>query len=210
MKFNLDTENINYVKITYKDNENFSHCVKSAIKQINDREIRTCVKTEEKIFIKTPQGVEMSFASDNGLYKTSATLKNVEWDEPYTFFIIQTPDDIEYEQNREYFRVKIEKDLVLTYFDGLESKRIYCKSYDLSANGIKIVMNEQISLPEVVTLDITLPKKHVITKAINIRSDNEDGIYKISFSFKDLSEQDKDYISQICIQKQLENKRQKL
>ena len=49
MKFNLDTENINYVKITYKDSDGFSHCVKSAIKQINDKEIRTCVKTEESL-----------------------------------------------------------------------------------------------------------------------------------------------------------------
>ena len=43
-----------------------------------------------------------------------------------------------------------------------------------------------------------------------IRSEKLDDGYKISFAYTNISDSDRDYISQVCIKKQLEQKRNSL
>ena len=74
MEFNLNIENINYIKIKYTDKEGFKHCIKSAIKNINEKEILSCTKYEIFINITYPQDAELDIATDSGLYKAHTTI----------------------------------------------------------------------------------------------------------------------------------------
>ena len=203
MKFNLNLDNINYIKIVYKDRDENTCCTKAASKNMSEREIFACAKFEEGLNIQTPQEISLSFVCENGLYRTNTTLKYLEKDAPYIFFGIKTPLGLEYQQNREYFRVRMEEDVILT-FDKIS---IPCKVHDISANGIRVILPKKLDLPEEVMLDILFSPKNVRTKAKFIRTDNEDNTLKASFEFVGMSEADMDLISQKCIKKQLEYKR---
>lgn len=203
MKFNLNFENINYIKIVYKNRDDETCCTKAAIKRIGEREIFACAKFDEGINIQTPQDVTLSFICDNGLYRTNTVLKFIEPDEPYVFFTLKTPDELEFQQNREYFRVKLTESAYIIH----NGKIIPCKTCDISANGVRLILPEQINDLDEIVIDILFKPKDVRAKAKYVRTDDEDGIIKTSFQFIDLPESDVDIISQKCIQKQLEAKR---
>lgn len=203
MKFNLNLDNINYIKIVYKDKNDNACCTKAAIKNMNEREIYACAKFEDGLYIEFPQEISLSFVCDNGLYRTNTTLKYVENKNPFVFFYIKTPFGIEYQQNREYFRVRMDEDVIMTF----NQTSVACKVHDISANGIRIILPKKINIPEEVTLDILFRPKNVKTKAKLIRIDNEENILKASFEYLEISKNDVDLISQKCIQKQLEYKR---
>lgn len=203
MKFNLNFNNINYIKIVYKDNSDKTCCTKAAIKSINERDIFACAKFEDGLHIKTPQDILVSFVCDNGLYRTTTTLKFLESEPPYIFFTMKTPEGLEYQQNREYFRVLMEEDVIL----GFDGKVIPAKIYDISANGVSLILPDKIEIPDEVYLDLLFKPKNIKTRAKFIRFDNENDKYKASFKFIDIKNADIDLISQKCIQKQLEYKR---
>lgn len=203
MKFNLGLDNINYLKIIYKNTDNTTACTKAAIKRIGEKEIFACAKFEEGLYLNTPQEVSLSFVCINGLYRTNTTLKFIENEPPYIFFTLKTPEGFEYQQNREYFRIKMEENAILSY----ENTVLPCKTYDISASGVRLIIPENIENIDEVNIDLLFEPQNVRTKAKFIREDNEDGILKASFKFIDLPESSVDIISQKCIQKQLEYKR---
>jgi len=209
MKFDLDIENINYIKILYKDRYNFTHCVKAAIKKLEQKYIFAGAKSEKPINIETPQEVLLSFICDNGLYKTKTNLNFIQFDkeEEYIFFSLVTPQEVEFQQNREYFRIQMHEKVVISYKKDDEIVEIPASTYDISANGIKIILPNIINFPEEVNLDILFPAKEIKTTAQFIRADNEDDIYKASFHFNHLTTQDLDYISRLCLIKQIEHRR---
>jgi len=206
MKFNLDFEKIKYIKITYSEANGTLHCAKAAVKNISAREIYACTKTETPLFIKTPQEISLGIICDNGLYKASTTLKFIQNQEPYVFFTMKYPDDFDYQQNREFFRVRMEGNVLVRFSENV----IPCKIYDISANGIRVALDNDIQFPDNVTLDILFSQKSVKTAAKYIRTDIEDDILKAAFNFVNLSDSGRDIISQKCIQKQLEDKRKQL
>lgn len=203
MKFNLDLDNINYLKIIYKNADDTTACTKAAIKRIGEREIFACAKFEDDLEINTPQDVSLSFVCVNGLYRTNTTLKFIENDLPYVFFTLKTPEGLEYQQNREYFRIKMEENAILSY----ENTVVSCKTYDISASGVRLSIPEPLGKIDEVIIDLLFEPKNVRAKAKFIREENEDGILKAAFKFIDLPESSIDIISQKCIQKQLEYKR---
>lgn len=211
MKFNLNAENINYVKITYKDSKAFTHCIKAAVRFIGEYELLACVKTEEDLNIVTPQEVSIGIACDNGLYKADTTLKKVEKeDESYILFSLRKPEDTEYQQKREYFRVKIHESITVIFEQNEEVIKYPAITYDISANGVRIELDKNMTFPKDVRLLLFLPDKTVDVKAQYIRSDDEDQITKAAFRFKDIPQADLDYISQVCFRKQLEERRKNL
>ena len=203
MKFNLNLDNINYIKIVYKDKSGTVCCTKAAIKNMNEREIFACAKFEDNLFLDTPQEVSLSFVCENGLYRTSTTLKSIENDAPYIFFVMKTPVGIEYQQNREYFRVKMDEDAIISF----ENETIPCKIHDISANGVRLILLRKVDIPEEVNLDLLFSEKELKIKSKFIRFDTEDNIPKVSFEFLGITDSERDFISQKCIQKQLEYKR---
>ena len=211
MKFDLNTENINYLKLTYTDKDGFTHCIKSAIRFINSFEILASAKFEEEnINIITPQEVELGIACDNGLYIAKTTLTRVEKEKSYLLFSMRKPTDMEYRQKREYFRVKLQEDANIIFEEDEQEIKISAITYDISANGVRIELEESLTFPEEVNIFLFLPQKTISVKAKYIRTDNEDDIIKASFRFENIAQQDLDYISQICFQKQLEERRKNL
>lgn len=206
MKFNLNLDNINYIKIVYKDKSGTVCCTKAAIKNMNEREIFACAKFEDNLFIDTPQEVSLSFVCENGLYRTSTTLKSIENDAPYIFFVMKTPVGIEYQQNREYFRVKMNEKAIL-YFPNT---KIDCSIYDISASGIRLILDKKYDIPEKVEIEMIFPSRNIRVKAKFVRFDEENEHIKAACHFYSLPENIRDLISQICIQKQLTDKRNSL
>ncbi|MBR1775525.1 PilZ domain-containing protein [bacterium] len=211
MKFNLDIDSINYIKIVFTDKYGHAHYTKAAIKQMGEKEILACAKFQDGLKLNTPQEVTISFVCDNGLYRTKTNLKyiSVSYEEDtYVYFTLQTPEGIEYQQNREYFRVKLEENVILFFKQSdLSFQRIECKTHDISANGVRIEFNSPINIPENVQLNILFEKRNIKTNARLIRTETANNLFRAAFKFVNISEQDMDYISQVCIKKQLEYKR---
>jgi hypothetical protein len=207
MKFNLNTENINYVKITYKDNNDFAHCIKAAIRLITEHELLACIKVDELPDIKVPQEVSLGIACENGLYKTKTILKKIEEDDAYMLLSMQRPDEVEYQQKREYFRVKIKENVSILYTLNEQNITYSGITYDISAKGVRIELDKVTDFPEEVKLVLYLPQKTINVQAKYIRSDEDDKILKASFQFVNIAQSDLDYVSQVCFRKQLEERR---
>lgn len=206
MKFNLNLEKVKYLKIVCKDRNDIGHYIKAVAKYIEAREVVACAKFDENLNIATPQDVSLSFICDDGLYKATTQLKSVKKEMPYMIFNLKTPQNLEYQQVREYFRVKMDNNVVLKF----EGKTVSCKVYDISANGVRVKLEEKMEIPDNIELDILFSDRCIKTNAQYIRTDDEDGILKASFYYKDISVFDCDILSQKCILKQLEDRRNSL
>lgn len=207
MKFSFKLEEIKYVKIAYRDSDGFIENIKAAIKEINEREIIACAKFNEGLDIGLPQEVEFSVICNDGIYKTKTILKSAENDEPYVFFILETPIGIEYQQNREYFRVPVKYSCIYKVKDGSKTQEYQTETADISANGISIILPNHIISENLAEITVNIDGIQILTKARYIRSEKIDSGYRLSFSFVSISELDRDYISQVCIKKQLEQRR---
>ena len=203
MQFNLSLENIKYTKIVYKDREENTRFIKAAIRSMNENELFACAKFEDGLDIQTPQEVSVSFICENGLYRTNTILKSFQNEEPYVFLFLQVPQGIEYQQNREYFRVKMNENVIVKFNNSVKT----CKLYDISANGVRLVLDENTTFYENVELNILFDKNNVTAKARYVRTDNDDNILKASFYFTKISDNDVDFIAKKCIQIQLSNRR---
>ena len=207
MKLNL--KDIKYVKICYEDRWDESVSVKGAITRILENKIIVTSKFEEKPFIIAPQDIELNFISDEGLYKTKTVLESTDYSAPYLTFYLQFPKNITFSQQREFFRVNVTEGAILSYHKNDVTERIICKTFDLSAKGVCIELPQRIDLPETVCLNIIFNNKEIRLNAKFIRFFVDNTTPKASFQFINPKEEDVDYISKICIQKQLENKRNK-
>ena len=210
MKFDLNKEVINYVKINYVDNDLFPHYVKAAVRFIGELEFLVSVKSEENISIPIPQTVALGIACDNGLYKAQTQLRSIEFEDPYILFTMNKPEEMEFQQNREYFRVKIQENANISYEKDEQKHSLSVLTYDLSAKGVRIEIEQEIEFPEEVLLSLYFQNKTIEVTAKYIRTDIEDNIIKASFQFKDINQADLDYLSQVCFKKQLEERRKNL
>lgn len=210
MSFDLNLDNISYIKIAYKDRNEFMHCTKAMINNVGEHEIYASSKYNENIKIPAPQNIVISFITDNGIYKANTKLKHIKYKNNYVYYIVATPEELEYMQNREYFRVRMREKAIITYLENEDTQRfVVCETYDISANGLRVILNKNMDFPTNTTITIFLNSKEITIKARYIRNDTEDNIIKASFKYEEISKQDMDYISQQCIKKQLEDRRRK-
>ena len=207
MKFNLNLNDIKYVKILYKNNLGNPSSTKAALKRANEHEFLACSKFEEGLDIETPQIITLSIICDDGLYRTKTELKKIENDEPYTFFVLAPPNGIEYQQNREFFRVSADFDCKLSAWSSEGDINITTQTYDISANGISIIYSDKIDPVGDSDLSILINGIEIRTRVRFVRSEKINDKYKHSFFFTNISNNDKDFISQVCIKKQLEARR---
>lgn len=205
MKFKLD--NIKYVKILYKDAYDKPSIVKAAIKNISEKEILACAKPQGNINIELPQEITLSVICDDGLYRTKTTLYSVENDDPYLFFIIKTPEGMEYQQNREFFRVPVKNEC--TYCVNTDAGTVHIPAIinDLSANGVSIDVEASMLPQQDANIIFEINGKEIKTGIRFVRKEELNKGYRLSFFFTNISEADRNSISQYCIKKQLEQKR---
>lgn len=209
MKFNLSIENINYVKVLYAKSSGNPVSVKGAIKKIDEREVTICLKNDEEFDIKTPQIVTLSIICSEGLYRTQTKLKSYLFKEDYIYLYLETPQSLEYQQNREYFRIPVSYNCVYYVQNNGQPATFQSQTADISANGVSIMLPVHIFSEEDSEIEIMVEERLVSAKIKYIRSEKMDNGYKLSFTYSDIPSRDRDYISQICIKKQLENKRNK-
>ncbi len=207
MKFNLKLEEIKYAKVSYKDNSGSSCSKKVAVKTINEREILACAKFEENLNIDSPQEVVLSIVCNEGLYKTKTILKALDNDEPYLFIVLETPKGVEFEQNREYFRVSADFNCIYKIMIDDELKEFEAKTIDISANGVSILLPINAVADNFADIVMAINGKLVQSRVRYVRTEKLDEGYKLSFTFTKISESDRDYISQVCLQKQLAERR---
>lgn len=207
MKFNFNLEDIKYVKILYTSSHSGPTTIKAAIKKVTEHEITACAKYEEDFIVQTPQEITLSIVCNDGLYRTKTRLKSVESEAPYIFFYLEIPVGMEYQQNREYFRIPANYGCAYYVTIDGEPQSYTTETCDISANGVSFEIPEPVYSEEDSEIDIMVEEKLVHAKIKYIRNEKSNNGYKISFSFSEISQNDQDYISKICIQKQLEQKR---
>ncbi len=207
MKFNLNLEDIKYAKILYQDLDGTPCSTKAAIKSVDEREVITCTKFEKTVNLNVPQEVTLSLVCKDGLYRTKTKLKSFYNQNDYIFFVLEAPQGLEYTQNREFFRVPVEYDCVYTVFSDNKKYEYKTHTYDISANGVSIFMTEHKISNAESTLEIIFDGITIATQVKYIRSEKIENGYKLSFAFSAITNTDRDFISQICIRKQLEQKR---
>jgi len=207
MKFNLSIDNIKYVKILYANAEGNPVSVKAAIKKMDEREIVACFRVENDFNIKVPQQITLSIICAEGLYRTQTELKSYSCEAPYIFLYLKTPNSLEYQQNREYFRISAAYSCVYYVNNNGQPAAFNTATADISANGVSIILPVHVFSEEDAEIEMMVKEKLITAKIRYIRSEKIENGYKLSFTYSDISNRDRDYISQICIQKQLEDKR---
>lgn len=207
MKFNFNLEDIKYVKILYVSGHSGTTTIKTAIKKITEHEIIACAKYEDEFIVKTPQEVTLSIVCNDGLYRTKTKLKSVESDAPYIFFYLEIPIGMEYQQNREYFRIPANYSCAYYVNYDDEVHNYTTTTCDISANGVSFELAEPVFSEDDAEIDLMIEEKLIHAKIKYVRNEKTENGYKISFHFSEISQADQDYISKICIQKQLEQKR---
>ena len=210
MNFNFKLENINYIKILLTDEQNTVYSIKAAIRDITEREIITCAKIDKDIIINTPQEITLSIVNNNGLYKTKTILKSIENDLPYIFLFLETPKNIDYIQNREFFRVPVNYTANYIINDNEKEQEYEVNVIDISANGISILTPKHIIPENVADISLKINERLLKLKIKYIRTEKIKDYYKISFTYINISEHDRDFISQICIKKQIEQRKRLL
>ena len=206
MRFNLKLEDVKYLKLLYKDASGNPVTSKAAIRRVNDREMLICAKYDENLNLTTPQNVTLSIVCNDGLYRTTTTLKSVSKEEPYTFFVLEPPQGLEYQQNREYFRVVVAYQCWINPSRDSENT-VETTTHDVSANGVSVISNTHFALKDDTIMILNLDGRKIQTSVRFVRSERVNDDYKLSFTFTKISEQDRDFISQALIKKQLEDKR---
>ena len=205
----LDLENINYIKFKYLSKNGEFAVLKGVIKDISTKDLIVLVKSETKILLNTPQNVELNFVCDNGLYKTVTELKYVSNSHEYALFSFKRPMELYYKQERGYFRVKLDKDAILSFKKNNETTRIPAKVQDISASGVKVNLKISVDIPKEVSINILFDNKEIKSDAQFVRIENNDDSINIAFEFKNIDEKNQDIIAKECLQKQIEDKRKK-
>lgn len=209
MKFNLSVESIKYVKILYANSDGCPVSVKAAIKKADENELVTCIKQEEALELQTPQTVTLSIICAEGLYRTKTVLKSCLFNGIYNIFCLETPSNLEFQQNREYFRVLGNYKCVYYVNNNGQTAAFDSETADISANGVSIILPVHVFSEEDSEIELMIEERLITAKIAYVRSEKLDNGYKLSFKFTEISNKDKDYISQVCIKKQLEEKRNK-
>ena len=94
-------------------------------------QLKTRGKYIANLEIEVPQEIMLSIICNDGLYKTKAQLRRLENEEPYAFWFVQTPQGLEYQQNREYFRIIADYECIYSLKNGDNLKEIFTKTINI-------------------------------------------------------------------------------
>lgn len=203
MKLNFNLEDIKYLRLEYnQDGKDVS--TKLALKEKRENDFIALIPADNTFSIVPPQKMALTFVCDDGLYKTKVTVKDVVKDEDYYYIIIDNPDTLDYQQNREYYRILVEYECIYTVetSDGIES--FNAVTYDISAGGVSIITTENIVPTRETSLVIFMPERDLKTHLQFVRCEAlERGEYKLSFIFTDLTDKDFQMLADLCVKKQI-------
>ena len=203
MKLNFNLDDIKYLRLEYNIDGN-EYSTKLALKEKRENDFIAVIPVEENFSIHTPQKIGLTFVCDDGLYKTIATVREIFEDNEFYNIVIDNPNTLDYQQNREYYRILAEYDCIYTVetYNGMES--FNAVTYDISAGGVSIITTENIVPTRETSLVIFMPDRDLKTHLQFVRCEAlENNEYKLSFIFTDLAERDFEMLSELCVKKQL-------
>lgn len=205
MKLSFNLEDINYLRMEYSEGDAKKE-IKLAVKEKRENEFIAVCETNGLNYIETPQKVSIDFITHDGLYKTHTMLKEVNNDGEYTYFVIDNPASLDYQQNREYYRVIVEYDCIYTVETDMGTESYNALTYDISAGGVSIITNENVISQEEMSIMICMPERNIKSHLKFIRCERfEDNQYKLSFEFTDLADKDYEVLQNLCVTKQLKS-----
>jgi len=203
MQLSFNLEDISYLKMEYFEGE-IERTLKLAIKEKKENEFIAVCETNGLSYIETPQKVAIDFIAHDGLYKTHTMLKEIRNEGEYTYFVIDNPASLDYQQNREYYRVIVEYDCIYSVDTENGTESFNAVTYDLSAGGVSIIMDENIISQEEMSIVICMTERNIKSHLKFIRCERfEESQYKLSFEFTDLAEKDYEILQNLCVTKQL-------
>lgn len=202
MKLSFNLEDINYLKLSYINN-NRQETIKLGLKEKRENNFIAVAELRDITEIIPEQKVSVSFITRDGLYKTETKLQEVYNDENYTYFVIANPDTLDYYQNREYFRVLVEHDCIYSIDEEDEVKSYNATTYDISPGGVSIIMDEIAISTEEAAIVIFAESRDIRSHLKFVRCELYENQYKLSFEFTDLSDGDYKYLSDLCLNNQL-------
>lgn len=209
MQFKFDIKNILYLKMLYKDSNDKPSTTKAAIKSVSESEIVACAKFEDGVFAYTPQDVTLSIICSDGLYRTQTLLKSIKNEDPYTYLYLEVPNGFEYQQNREYFRICVNFDCTYTYKKDEQEYKIQTQTCNISANGVTIILPKFEVPDEDAELSVSVYGIDLLIGVRYVRTEVFEDCYKVSFTYSEITESDRDLIAQACIKQQLELRRKR-
>lgn len=210
MRADINIEHIKYTKLFCKDIDGKNHELNAHVKYLKENEILINTTFLENIEISTEQEIKLNIVCIDGVYNLTTNIIKMENDRPYTFFYLKKPKQTEFQQKREYFRVLANYNCTYKLILNNEYTRYETKTYDISANGVSIILPEIIIPERDAEISININNKIVTPKVKYIRNEKINENYKLSFQFIEIIENERDYISQTCFKKQLEQRKNSL
>lgn len=203
MKLNFNLDSISYLKIEYMNNNNLD-TIKLALKEKLENEFIAIAEDGDYKNVETPQKISITFAGNDGVYRTTATLQEIKNQDGTNYFIIENPETLDYQQNREYYRILANYDCIYTIDTGNNIESFNATTYDISAGGVSIITKENIIPTRETQIVIFLQGRDIKAHLKFVRCEaHEDDNYKLSFIFTDLEERDLKLLQDLCIKKQL-------
>ena len=203
MRLNFNLENIKYLKLEYQTSEKKSAVLKLALREKLENEFIAITKGKNIPNMSLPAPVKIGFVCHDGLYITESRVDKIETIDGSTLFYILNPRTLDYQQNRYYYRIIKEMDCIYTVVDENGTNSYSAVTYDISAGGVSILLQENpISKGECSI--VIMHEGHDIKAYLEfVRCEIFEDMYKLSFMFTDIDEQDRKRLLDLCVNNQL-------
>ena len=155
------------------------------------------VKLDKKRKYEVDESVELFTVTEKGQLYFETIIKEVNDD----VLSIWYPITYKYLQRREYSRVPLDMDIVLTD----NNKEIKAAVIDISAGGLKVATKQQLELLKDYKISFTIENQKVDTIFEPIRIEALPNVFFSSGRFKDINNTDRVALVQYCFKKQIEN-----
>ena len=143
------------------------------------------------------ESVELFTMTSKGQLYFETIIKDIQGDILSLWF----PINYRYLQRREYSRIHMDKEIVLTK----EGSNIDAKIVDISAGGLKVTTNEQLELMAQYSLSLNIDNEITNCTFEPIRIEANANNFVSSGRFNDITSHDRIALVQYCFRKQIEN-----
>lgn len=204
MELNFNLDSIEYIQLDYIEKEEVKS-IKLALKEKRENYFIAIAPQQDTVHISTPQKVSVSFIGKDNLYRTTTILNATHNENGFTYYTIDNPETLDFQHNREYYRIPAQYDCIYTIETGQGIESFNAVTYDISAGGVSIITSENIIPTRETSIVIFMPDKDLKAHLKFVRCELFEESYKLSFIFTDLTEKEYNLLSEFCITRQLDS-----
>ncbi len=167
----------------------------------NNSIVLSCPKNKHiKFNLPTGENIYLYAYTRGGVFKL--TCKLLSYNEKQC--ILSLPLNVEKIQRREYIRVKMQIDTVIKIIDYTGTKIIRTKSKDISAKGIRLLLDHDISKSVKIEISIIFPEQTINTlaKVIKIKQTDTETFkqFNTSLTFISITDKEMNFIVKKCFE----------